>query len=59
MEQNKINLENLDRRIRMLEIEISVIKNRKKGKCKTALLSEKSLKKEWLNKGEDEAWKDL
>ena len=31
----------------------------KKTIPETALLSEKSLAKTWLNKEEDEAWKDL
>ena len=31
----------------------------KKSVPETAILSEKSLSKTWLNKEEDEAWKDL
>lgn len=60
METDEINLKNLDKRIRILEIEISMItRKNKKGSHETAILSEKSLKKEWLTEEENEAWKDL
>lgn len=36
-----------------------VLRLKQKEKNSTLLLSESSLKKDWLSKEEDEAWKDL
>lgn len=36
-----------------------VLRLKKKDKNSALLLSESSLKKDWLSKEEDEAWKDL
>ena len=60
MEQNRITLEKIYFEIKKLEKAIQ-----DKGLAKepvvseTALMSEKSLAKEWLSPEEDEAWRDL
>lgn len=58
--ENQISIDNLYRELKNLE-EILRKKGilKEKNLSETALLSEKSLAKEWLSPEEDEAWKDL
>ena len=61
MQEKKITLNNLYFEIKRIEqaLENKGILVKEVEVPLTALLSEKSLAKEWLNPQEDEAWKDL
>ncbi len=61
-EEKNITLEKLYFELKKIEMALEkkgVIVKEKVEIPATALLSEKSLAKEWLNPLEDEAWKDL
>ena len=59
MEQKDITLENIYFKLKNIERALKKRQLIKENSADTALISEKSLSKEWSNKDEDYAWKDL
>lgn len=56
----QLNMEHLHEDLIEIKREVTMIRKIvSEGQPETALLSEKSLSKDWSRKEEDEAWKDL